>query len=334
MQRIISQTPLRISLFGGSTDYPQYYLRKPGAILGTTINKYTYVSINTISPFFDHKIRVCYSKIEQVKSIDEIQHPSVKACLNYKKISLPLDIHISADLPSKTGLGSSSAFTVGLLKAINALQKVRVSKQQLAEEACYVEQSVIGENVGSQDQFHAAFGGMNIFEFSQNRIQTRPVFISEDKKRIFESHLLMFFTGITRFATEIVQEQLDKTKIFDNDAYLARMYEMVFEAEDIIAHAPKNEMVPRLGKLLHESWMLKKQLSSKISNPMIDQYYERALSCGAYGGKLCGAGGGGFLIFLAPSQAIAKIRQSLSDLLEVSFLFNDRGSTILYTQTT
>jgi len=330
MQRIISQTPLRVSLFGGGTDYPAYYLRKPGATLGMTIDKYNYVGLSTISPFFDHKLRISYSKIELVNSIEEIQHPSVKGCLKYKNINLPLDIHISADLPAKTGLGSSSAFTVGFLNALYALQGVKISKQRLAEEACIIEQKEIQENVGSQDQFHAAFGGINVFQFYPSHTTVRPVIISRTKKIILENQLLMFYTGLTRFAHEVVQEQLDNTKTFNNDACLERMYEMVFEAEEIISHSSDDEMLPLLGRLLDESWNLKKRLSSKISNPIIDQYYEAARSAGAYGGKLCGAGGGGFLVFLAPVQTIEAIREKLKNLLAVHFLLESQGSSIIY----
>ncbi|MBS0625106.1 MAG: kinase [Verrucomicrobia bacterium] len=330
MQRIISQTPTRISLFGGGTDYPAYYSRKPGATFGLTIDQYIYVSLHTVSPFFDYKMRISYSKIELVKTIDEIQHPSVKACLNFKNISSPLDIHISGDLPAKTGLGSSSSFTVGFLNALYALQGIKATKKRLAEEACYVEQSEIGENVGSQDQYHAAYGGMNIFEFSSSKIKVRPIVISPEKKRLFEAHLLVFYTGLTRYATEVVKEQIEKTRSLSNDCYLDRMYEMVFEAEEIVSQSSDQEVMSLLGNLLHESWNLKKQLSSQISNPFIDRCYGAALSAGAYGGKLCGAGNGGFLAFLVPPEARSRVREELKDLLEVRFRLEDEGSTIIF----
>lgn len=332
MQRIISQTPLRVSFFGGGTDYPAYYLRKSGATLGMTIDKYTYVDLGTISQFFEHKLRISYSKIELVNSIDEIQHPSVKGCLKYKNIDLPLDIHISADLPAKTGLGSSSAFTVGFLNALYSLQGIPISKHQLAEEACTIEQKVLEENVGSQDQFHAAMGGINVFQFYPTKVTVRPVIISPTQKNLLENQLLMFYTGLTRFAHNVVQEQLDNTKSLQNESYLEQLYEMVFEAEDILIHSSDNELIQLLGRLLDKGWNLKKKLSSKISNHMIDQYYEAALSCGAYGGKLCGAGGGGFLVFLAPVSAIEAIREKLKDLLEVHFHLENQGSTIIYSK--
>lgn len=330
MQRIISRTPVRISFFGGGTDYPAYYHRHRGATLGTTINKYTYVSLNTLSQFFDYRLRISYSKIELVKTLEEIIHPSVRACLSHKQIFPNLDIHISSDLPAKTGLGSSSSFTIGFLNALYALEGKKVSKQRLAEEACFIEQSVIRENVGSQDQFHAAFGGLNIFEFSQNGVSVRPVVISGEKKALWQDHLLVFYTGLTRFASDIVKEQVEKTKGLDNDLYLARMVKMVYEAEEILSNAPKEEMMPLLGKLLHESWELKKQLSTQVSNPTIDALYSQALSAGAYGGKLCGAGSGGFLALFAPPQSHPHIRRALSNLLEVDFRFETEGTSIIY----
>jgi D-glycero-alpha-D-manno-heptose-7-phosphate kinase len=330
MRRIISRTPVRISFFGGGTDYPAYYLRKKGAALGITIDKYTYISLNTLSDFFEYKLRISYSKIELVTLPEDIQHPSVKGVLRHKGIFPPLDIHVSSDLPAKTGLGSSSSFTVGFLNALYAMEGKKIARQKLAEEACFVEQKVIGEHVGSQDQFHAAFGGMNVLEFDASGVRVRPVVISKEKKECFEAHLMIFYTGITRFANDIVKEQIDKTKNLDNDPYLSRMYEMVFEAEEIISSAPTNEMMPLLGKLLDEGWGLKKQLSSKISSPFIDDLYKDALAAGAYGGKLCGAGSGGFLaLFVEPSKQAA-VRLALKDLLEVKFRLENEGASIIY----
>lgn len=330
MRRIISRTPVRISFFGGGTDYPAYYSRHPGAALGTTIDKYTYVSLNTLSDFFEYKLRISYSKIELVTALEEIQHPSVKGCFQHKGIFPLMDIHVSSDLPAKTGLGSSSSFTVGFLNALYAMQGKKVSRQHLAEEACYVEQKVIGERVGSQDQFHAAFGGMNVFEFNAEEIKVRPLIISRNKKQILQDHLMVFYTGITRFANDVVKEQIDKTTNRDNDSYLSRMFDMVFEAEEIISSAPEHEFMHLLGKLLNEGWHLKKHLSSKISSPFIDTLYELALDQGAYGGKLCGAGSGGFLALFAPPAVQPAIRLALKDLLEVQFGFENEGSTIIY----
>jgi D-glycero-alpha-D-manno-heptose-7-phosphate kinase len=192
MRRIISRTPVRISFFGGGTDYPAYYLRHPGATLGTTIDKYTYISLNTLSDFFEYKLRISYSKIELVTQLEQIQHPSIRGCFRHKDIFPPLDIHVSSDLPAKTGLGSSSSFTVGFLNALYAMEGKTTPKQRLAEEACYIEQQVIKERVGSQDQFHASFGGLNIIEFAPASIKVRPLIIYQEKKEHLQRHLLIF----------------------------------------------------------------------------------------------------------------------------------------------
>lgn len=330
MTRIISRTPVRISFFGGGTDYPSYYSRYPGSVLGTSINKYTYVNLNTLSPFFDYNLRISYSSVELVKTLEEIKHPSVRACLKHREIFPPLDIHISADLPAKTGLGSSSSFTVGFLNALYAMEGKKIARQQLAEEACHIEQSVIKENVGSQDQFHAAFGGLNVIEFSGSSIRVRPVVATQQKKEMLQKHLLIFYTGITRFASKIAQEQIEKTQKKTNDSYLHQMKEMVSHAEEIISGCSLDHLPKQFGKLLHESWLLKKQLSSQISTDKIDFFYNKALQCGAHGGKLCGAGSGGFLAIIAPLETHEEIRSSLASLLEVPFQFEDEGSTIIY----
>jgi D-glycero-alpha-D-manno-heptose-7-phosphate kinase len=327
---IISRTPVRISLFGGGTDYPAYYTRKPGAVLGFAIDKYTHVSVGTLSEFFDHKIRIGYSKTELVKEVEEIQHPSIRECLRFMKMDRWLDIHIFSDLPARTGLGSSSSFTVGFLNALYALQGKQVSKQQLAEEACFIEQQLIRENVGSQDQFHAAFGGINMMQFTPDGIVVRPVILSRAKREALESHLMVFYTGLTRWASEVVKEQIQNTAAKLNDPYLEEMSGMVKEAEEVIIHAPEEEMGQQLGKLLHRGWELKKRLSTKVTNPSIDQAYQKALAAGAYGGKLCGAGSGGFLaLFVKPALHDA-VRKALDTLLEVKFKIDNSGSTIIY----
>lgn len=328
---IISRTPVRISFFGGGTDYPAFYLEHGGAVLGTTINQFTHISIKTLkSAFFEHSIRVAYSKTELVKGVEEIQHPSVRESLKFHRISGNLDIHIFSDLPARTGLGSSSSFTVGFLNALYALEGKKVSKQRLAEEACHVEQNLIQEAVGSQDQFHAAFGGFNIIEFFGTHIHVRPFVLSLEKKSALEKHLLVFYTGLTRHASEVVKEQIEKTKKKANDPMLLRMREMVFEAEEIISTFSGDEMVKEFGKLLHQSWELKKSLSGQITNSLIDDAYQAAIRAGAYGGKLCGAGSGGFLVFFAPQEALGKVREALIPLQEVDFRFENEGSSIIY----
>ncbi len=327
---IISRTPVRISLFGGGTDYPEFYKRGQGAVLGTTIDKYTHVSISTPGNYFDHKIRLNYSKTELVKDPIEIEHPSVRECLRFKGYNQNLDIHIFSDLPAKTGLGSSSSFTVGFLNALYALMGQRVSKQRLAEEACHIEQHLIQENVGSQDQFHAAHGGLNIIEFSSSNIQIRPVVTAQEKIAEIQQHLMMFYTGLTRHASEILKEQMQKTENRSNDGYLKRMFDMVYEAEALLIHEPRDCVAKAIGRLLDEGWSLKKQLSSKISNPIIDEAYAAAKQAGAYGGKLCGAGSGGFLALLVPPENQDAVRSALHNMLAVPVRFEDVGSTIIY----
>ena len=326
----ISRTPIRISFFGGGSDYWAYCHRKKGAVLGTTVDKYVYISANTLSDFFDHKIRLGYSKTELAKTPDEIEHPSVRECLKFKQFSSNLDVHIFADFPAKTGLGSSSSFTTGFLHALYSLERKTVSKQQLAEEACHIEQKLIGENVGSQDQFHAAFGGFNRIEFEGERVTVSAVTLTDEKSRQLEEHLMVFYTGLTRFATEVVKEQIEKTSSQSNDAYLDRMVEMVYEAQEMIARVPTDELPKQFGSLLHQSWELKKNLSSKITNSFIDGAYAKALQAGAYGGKLCGAGSGGVLALFAPPDRKAAIREALSGLLEVPVRFESEGSSIIY----
>jgi D-glycero-alpha-D-manno-heptose-7-phosphate kinase len=325
---IISKAPVRISFFGGGTDYPSYYNLHGGAVLGTTINKYTYVSVKPLSKFFNHKFRIAYSKTELVSQINEIEHPSIRESLKFLGYGEGLEVNIFADLPAKTGLGSSSSFTVSFLNALYALNGKKVSRQRLATEASLIEQTLIKENVGSQDQFHAAYGGFNIIEFKQTHTHVRPVIISDAHKRAFEDHLMIFYTGLTRFASEVVKEQIVKTENRSNDAYLHRMKEMVFEAEEIMSE--DGEIMKKLGNLMHEGWELKKKLSTKISNPAIDKAYTTAISAGAYGGKLCGAGSGGFLALIVPPESQDSVRKALPNLLEVDFKFEDEGSSIIY----
>ncbi len=327
---IISRTPVRISFFGGGTDYREYYCRNGGAVLGTTIDKYVYVSLNRLSKFFDYKIRVSYSKAELVNSVDEIAHPSVRACLKHRNIDGNLDIHIFADLPARSGLGSSSAFTVGFLHALYALEGKIIPKEQLAEEALFVEQEVLKENVGSQDQIHAAHGGLNVIEFADSSFKVQPVVMSKAKRQLLEEATMIVFTGQTRYANEVVKEQIERTKAKNNDMYLKRIHETVSEAAKIISEQDGGLMLEDLGRLMHESWELKKALSSQVSNSLIDNAYSRAVAAGAFGGKISGAGGGGFLTMLVDPSRQPAVREALKDFPEVIFKFSDEGSSIIH----
>ncbi|MEW6329842.1 MAG: kinase [Pseudomonadota bacterium] len=321
---------MRISLFGGGTDYREYYLKHGGSVIGTTIDKYVYVSINRLSNFFEYKIRVGYSRAELVNTVDDIIHPSVRECLKFKNIDGNLDIHIFADLPARTGLGSSSAFTVGFLNALYAMEGKVVSKDQLACDAHKVEQEMIRENVGSQDQVHAAYGGLNQITFNEHGISVQPVVISRKKRDFLEQSTMLFYTGQTRYASDIVKEQVDKTRSRSNDSYLKNMSALVEEAIRCMSDSHDQQMLPELGKLLHESWKIKKSLASCVSTGLIDDVYERGMAAGAYGGKVAGAGGGGFVMFIVDPDRKDDVRRALNGYLEVDFKFEDEGSKIIY----
>ena len=326
---IISRTPVRLSFFGGGTDYREYFERRGGAVLGATIDKHTYISVNRLSDFFDYKIRVGYSKAELVNDVDDIVHPSVRETLKFMKVKGNLDIHIFADLPARTGLGSSSSFTVGFLNALYALEGRTVSPARLAEEATYIEQRMIGETVGCQDQVHAAYGGVNLVEFSATGTAVKPVVMSPEKRALLNSSLMIFYTGQTRYASEVAKEQCRNTGRGSLDGYLERMHAMVYEAEKIISDSTPSAMVKKLGGLLDEGWRLKKKLSGKITNQLIDRSYAAAMKAGAYGGKIAGAGGGGFLFLLAPKDRQAAVRRAIK-LMEVDFSLGREGSRIIY----
>ena len=327
---IISRTPVRISLFGGGTDYPDYYKENGGIVIGTTIDKYVYVSINQLSDFFEYKIRVGYSKSELANNVDDIVHPSVRECLKYKDISGNLDVHIFADLPAKTGLGSSSSFTVGFLNALHALEGKCLTRDTLASQAIHVEQKLIKENVGSQDQIHAAFGGLNIIEFGAETFKVRPLIISKPKKELLQESMMIFYTGQTRFASEILTEQVKRTKNNSNNTYLSEITEIAHKAINVFSDAPINNFTRSVGELLHESWSIKKSLSKSVTNDLIDDAYERAVIAGAYGGKISGAGGGGFLTLIVDIDKQNTVREALKNFLEVKFELEDTGSTIIY----
>lgn len=323
---IISKTPFRISFFGGGTDYPVWYRENKGAVLSTTIDKYCYLTIRHLPPFFEYKHRIVWSKIETVKDINEILHPAVKATLNFLKIDEGMEIHHSGDLPARTGLGSSSAFTVGLLNSLYALKGVMSKKEKLAKEAIYIERDMLGENVGAQDQVVAAHGGFNKINFSgDDEIKVEPIIIDKERVKELESRLMLFFTGFSRIASEIAKEQIDNTPSKKRE--LTYMYQMVEEAINILNK--KNDIL-EFGKLLNETWKLKRMLSNKISTPAIDNIYERALEAGAVGGKLLGAGGGGFMLLFVSPEKQQKVREALKDLLEVKFNFENGGSQIIY----
>ncbi|MFA5317021.1 MAG: GHMP kinase [Dehalococcoidales bacterium] len=327
---IISRAPFRISFFGGGTDYPVWYREHGGAVLATSINKYCYVTARYLPPFFNYRYRIRYTEREEVKEISQIKHPSVRECLNHVTPDGGVEIQHNADLPARIGLGSSSTFTVSLLHALYALKGKMVTKRQLAMEAIHLEQDIIKENVGSQDQTSAAFGGLNKITFGgQNQILVEPLTLEADFLDFFQSHLMLFFTGFNRTASDIAEEQIRNTP--KRRSELERMLAMVDQAIAILNSGIRN--LDDFGRLLGESWMLKRHLTDRITNHDIDDIYETATKAGALGGKLLGAGGGGCILFFVRPEEQAKVRDALSRfsrLLPIPFKFENLGSQIIY----
>lgn len=324
---IITKTPFRISFFGGGTDYPVWYKKNGGAVLSTTINKYSYITCRFTPPFFKYKYRMAYSKIEEVNHRRQLDHPSARECLRFLKMNKSVSIQYDCDLPAKSGLGSSSTFTVGLLNALYGLRGEIKTKRQLALNAIHVEQKLIRENVGSQDQTAAAFGGFNRIEFGgSNEITVYPITIGQKKLLDLQNHLIMFFTGFSRTASEVAAEQIRLAPQKSNE--LNTMKQMVYEAQNIL-HS-KNKKINDFGRLLHESWQIKRSLSSQISNSAIDKIYNAGRQAGALGGKLLGAGGGGFILFFARPEIQPRIKEKLKKYLHVPFSFENSGSQIIY----
>jgi len=324
---IITRTPYRISFFGGGTDYPQYYREHGGAVLNASINKYCYIYCRHLPPFFDHKFHVRYSKQEMVSEIDHIQHPSVRECLRFMDIDQGLELTHTGDIPAMSGIGSSSSFTVGMLKALHAFNGKMVNKRVLAYDAINIEQNMIGENVGSQDQVAAAFGGFNKVDFgTDGTILVNPVPLPQETLTELQESLMLIFTGISRYSHDIADEQIKQTprKISE----LTVMRDMVDSAVDILNKGKDN--LDEFGSLLHETWQLKRSLTNKISNSAIDDLYETARKAGALGGKVCGAGGGGFVLLYVPKEKRANVKKMLNGLLHVPFRFEQLGSHILH----
>jgi len=323
---IITRTPLRVSFFGGGTDYPVWYREHGGAVLSTAIDKCCYITCRRLPPFFDYRSRISYSRVENVLSNEAIEHPSVRGCLQYLGVHEGVEIHHVADLPARTGLGTSSAFTVGLLLGLYALKERMRDKHALAQDAIHVEQEVLGEAVGAQDQEIAAYGGFNRINFhTDGSIDVKPLLAPNSRISDLQKHLLLFFTGFARTASEIAKEQVKETP--KRQAELTTMFHMVDEAEEIISNS--HRPIQDFGRLLHEGWRLKKSLTDKITNPLIDEIYETGLSAGAIGGKLLGAGGGGFMLFFVPPERREHVIQRLNKLLCVPFATSAKGSQVI-----
>ncbi len=326
---IITRTPFRISFFGGGTDYPQWFREHGGAVLATTINKYCYITCRQLPPFFEHKHRIVYSRIENVRHHDDIQHPAVRTILNWANVTDGMEIHHDGDLPARSGLGSSSSFTVGLLHALKGLSGRMAYKDGLARDAIHIEQNIIGENVGSQDQVSAAFGGFNRIEFHRDdSFDVSPVILPLHRREELRDHLMLCFTGFSRIASEIAKSKIDNLKSREKELKLMRA--MVDEALSIL-QSPE-EPISSFGKLLDASWQYKRSLSDRVSTPEIDSIYKAAIDAGAIGGKILGAGGGGFLLIFAKPERHSAIRDRLDKLIHVPFDFENSGSRVVLYQ--
>lgn len=324
---IIVRTPLRVSLFGGGTDFPEFFNAYGGGVIGSAIDKYIY---HTISHFpswlFEHKIRFAYRVVEHVPDVEHIQHKPFREILKYHQIYENIEVNLASDLPSFTGLGSSSTFTVGLIKGLNAFKGKLIEMNDLAKTAIHIERNVLRESVGYQDQIFASYGGFNHIRFFGNdEFSVERININETLTKELSENLVMFYTGMTRRATEIEKGKIQR--INHNLIALDRMRECVYEARTILS---VGNSLDDIGHLLDETWKLKRSLSDDVSNHRIDEAYQFGLSHGALGGKLLGAGGGGFLLFYVPKQKQVRFRQAFSGMHEVKFSLNAQGSTIIH----
>ncbi len=323
---VISRTPFRISFFGGGTDYPAWYRRQGGAVLGTAIDKYCYITCRCLPPFFEHRIRVVYSKIEACQQPSEIQHPVVREVLEMMNWDRGLEVHHDGDLPARSGMGSSSAFTVGFLHAMYGLMGQITAKDRLAREAIHVEQNRIGETVGAQDQITAAFGGFNVIEFNKDdTFRVEPLPVGTSRLNELNGSLMLFYTGLRRTASEVAATYV--ADIAAREAQLRRMRQMVDEGVRILTGEGP---LDAFGELLDEAWRLKRSLSGSVSNSVVDELYQEARRAGALGGKLLGAGGGGFMVFYVPPEAQAAVRERLRSVIWVPFHFDHTGSQVIF----
>ena len=323
---IITKTPFRMSFFGGGTDMEEYFRINKGAVLSTTFDKYCYVNVRHLPRFFDYSTELVYSKMERVNSIDNIEHPAIRNAMKM------LDMHelrltYEADLPARSGLGTSSSFAVGMLNAFYALKGKYADKGKLADEAIYLERVLCNEAGGWQDQIAASYGGLNRIDFGADGYEVKPIIISPDRKKQLNSNLLMFFTGFTRFSSD-VQKANNASKPQDKEAMLKEMYGLVDEAEAVLTD--KYHDLDDFGRLLDHTWCLKRRTGSAVTTDNIDHLYEAGMKAGALGGKLLGAGGGGFLIFYVQPEYQQRVKDAMKDLLMIPFEFENQGTQVMY----
>lgn len=324
---IITRTPYRVSFFGGGTDFPAHYQEHGGAVISSTINRYSYIHCRHLPPYFDHKYRIRYFQTERVSNVGDIQHPSVRECIRFLDYKYPLEILHSGDIPAMSGIGSSSSFTVGLLMALYGLQGRMVTKRELAEHAIIVEQDRIRENVGSQDQFAAAFGGFNRIDFGKGKqITITPLFIPKENLDYLQDNLLFCFSGIARMSSEIQAEHKKNLPLMVSQ--LKEMHHMVDEAQSLLGQGEKG--IDAFGAMLHEAWKLKKSFSKKVTTSALDVIYKRAMDAGASGGKVCGAGGGGFMMFYVRPEYRERVRNALQGMLIVPIRLEHLGAHVVF----
>ncbi|MCM1134509.1 MAG: kinase [Clostridium sp.] len=322
---VIVRTPFRISFVGGGTDFAEFFREYGGAVLSTTIDRYCYVTVRRLPGFFQYRSEVCYSEIERVVSADDIRHPLIREAMklmNMEEIRLTYE----ADLPARSGLGSSSAFAVGMLNAFHLCRGEYVGKRQLADEAIRLEREICGEAGGLQDQIAVAFGGINKILFSSNGYTVHPIVISSERKALLKERLMLFFTGVSRFSFEI--QERTRNQIGSRTKILLEMKRLVDEAEGILTNHEVN--LKEFGRLLDYGWQLKRKMNYEISTDEVDILYEKAKQAGALGGKLLGAGGGGFLLLYAEPERQEAVRRALDGLLHVPFQFGELGAEVIY----
>lgn len=322
---IITQTPFRMSFFGGGTDVPEYFGENGGCVLSSSFDKYVYVTVRHLPRFFNHTTEIFYSKTEKVSRVDDIEHPMIRNAMKMLDMN---ELHISydADLPARTGLGTSSTFAVGLLNAFYCLKGKHRSKEDLAADAIFLERSLCQEEGGWQDQIAASFGGLNRIDFVGNKFQVSPIIISDKRKSRLNNSLMLFFTGFTRFSADIQKNTISGIK--EHHSQFDQMKLLVDKAQRVLED--ENESLDEFGRLLHETWMLKRLSGNSVSTYSIDDLYSRAMGAGALGGKLLGAGGGGFLLFYVRPEDQQNVRTALSDFMEVPFNFENRGTHVIY----
>lgn len=324
---IITRTPYRISFFGGGTDYYAWYEEHGGDVLSTSINHYNYISFRYLPPFnTEYRNRIVWKILEHPETVDDIQHNAIRSALKYYNVQQGVELSNQCDLPARSGLGSSSSFCAGLIKAIYALKGEMISKYGLARETIRLEREILKENGGIQDQIAAVYGGLNHIHINTNgSFSVDPIILSDERRAAFNSKLLLFFTGISRTSSEIAEEQVKSTS--SKTAQLARMQAMVSEASRILTKDSAD--LDDFGRMLHETWMLKRSLTDKISNGLIDDIYHVAMEHGALGGKILGAGGGGFILFYVPDAHRKDVKKALRNLIHVPFKFDDQGCQIV-----